>query len=89
MLPSSFEPDDLLLEGEESFSSKELTTFRVFGWLVISLLFLNTGLLAWNIARYLIPLRVKSIQLSLFYVLAALVLISRIIELLYLVWPKN
>ena len=50
---------------------------------------LNLLMLIGNVARFLIPLRVNSVLLALFYVLAALNNMARLAELVFFVVQQN
>lgn len=80
---------ELRITSESSYTEAELITLRAVGWLVILLLCVNLGMIAWNIGRYLIPLKVKSVLLYLIYIAATILSVSRIIELAYIVSPAN
>ena len=80
---------ELKFRSASSYSEAELITLRAVGWLIILLLCVNLSLIAWNIARYFIPLKVNSVLLYMIYVAAAILSFSRIVELIYLVNPAN
>ena len=77
------------IEDQDSYTDGELLSLRIVAYVVISLLALNLLFLISNLVRFLIPLKVRSKLLGLFYILAALMTVAVIIELVYFVLPSN
>ena len=68
----------------DEYSNPKLNTLLILGYIEIVLFGINLSFLAFNVFRYLIPLKVKSPLLILFYILSGTMTIARIIELIYL-----
>ena len=73
----------------ETLTDRELTTLRVLGYITILLFSCNLVFLTANIMRYLIPLKLGSPLITLFYGLAALLTVARIVECSYFVMMDN
>ena len=64
-------------------------TFIVTGFITIFLLLINLAFIAYNIVKFLIPLKIKSWLLLVFYALATIMLVARVIELFYMIIPTD
>ena len=62
---------------------------RTTGYIVLLAFGANIGLLVSNVVRYLIPLKIKSMLLTLFYIIALVMNVARSFELIYYVLPSN
>mmetsp|Transcript_22073 Transcript_22073/g.27131 ORF Transcript_22073/g.27131 Transcript_22073/m.27131 type:complete len:99 (-) Transcript_22073:1282-1578(-) len=58
-------------------------------FLIIALLLGNLAFIIMNIVRYLYPLQVKSVLLKMYYILATVLTVSRILELAYISNPHD
>ena len=56
---------------------------------MMALMLFNLGFLAFNIYRFVIPLRVRSFHIISFYVLAIILMLARVVELVYITNPKD
>ena len=62
---------------------------KVVATLVLFAFFVNLCLLLHNVMRYLLPLKIKGMLIALFYIFAAVLTVSRAIELIYYILPSN
>ena len=62
---------------------------RSIGYVIIVTLTFQFFFVLFNVFKYLIPLKVKSPFMSIFYVLAGILTLGRIVEVLIFVLPMN
>ena len=74
---------------ESTFEPWQESMLSIIGAFIIVLLLLNLAFIAFNIFKFLIPLKIKSWLLLTFYALATIMLIARIVELFYIIVPDN
>ena len=67
----------------DSFNDKQLKTLQAFGTILIILLFANVIFMIYNVIQFLLPLKVRSLKLHLFYILSMIMTIARTVELFY------
>ena len=72
-----------------SFSDKNELILRSIGIVVIVTLAFQFFFILFNVFKYLIPLKVKSPFMSVFYLLAGIFTLGRIVEVLIFVLPTT
>ena len=83
---------DLLLRDSDcpiTFEPWQNMTVKITGFITIFLLLINLAFIAYNIVKFLIPLKIKSWLLIVFYVLATIMLVARVWELFYITTSDN
>ena len=79
----------MLQSSDDEMIQKDTKILTIVGSILIILFALNLALLLFNTFRYLIPLRIKSALLALFYILAAINNLARLLELVFFVVPDK
>ena len=71
------------------FDDWQNTLLSTTGAIIIFMLLINLAFIIYNILKFLIPMKIKSWLLLLFYALATIMLVARVVELFYIIIPDD